>query len=74
LGNYSLSLWFFPQVPSTVFTSIEYSCCGLSEEEAEAQLGPDGIEVYHAYYKPLDYIIPQKDAAQCYIKVVNAEV
>ena len=26
-------------IPTTVFTPLEYSCCGLSEEEAIAKLG-----------------------------------
>lgn len=33
------------QVPTTVFTPLEYSCVGLSEEEAEKRHGKDGIEV-----------------------------
>jgi len=30
-------------VATTVFTPLEYSACGLSEEDAEAQLGKDNI-------------------------------
>jgi thioredoxin reductase (NADPH) len=30
---------------TTVFTPIEYSCVGLSEEDAAAKHGPDGVEV-----------------------------
>lgn len=33
------------QVPTTVFTPLEYGCVGLSEEEAEKRLGKDGVEV-----------------------------
>ena len=28
-------------------------------------------KVYHAFYKPLEYTIAEKDASQCYIKVVG---
>ncbi len=28
-------------------------------------------KVYHAFYKPLEYTIAEKDANQCYIKVVG---
>ena len=34
-------------VPTTVFTPLEYSKCGLSEEEALAKFGQDDIEIYH---------------------------
>ena len=33
------------QVPTTVFTPLEYSCVGLSEEGAMSQFGPDSVEV-----------------------------
>jgi len=52
-----------------VFTPLEYSCVGLSEESAITKFGEDNIEVYHAYYKPLEYSISGIPADQCYIKV-----
>jgi len=52
-----------------VFTPIEYSFVGLSEENAINEYGKNGIEVYHAYYKPLEYTVAQKSADSCYIKV-----
>ncbi|TKS77957.1 Armadillo repeat protein deleted in velo-cardio-facial syndrome -like protein [Collichthys lucidus] len=58
------------EVPTTVFTPLEYGCVGLSEEEAEKRLGKDGIEVYHAFYKPLEFTVAERDASQCYLKVV----
>ena len=33
------------QVPTAVFTPLEYSCVGLTEEEAEQKHGKDSIEV-----------------------------
>lgn len=32
-------------VATTVFTPIEYACCGLSEEDAIKKYGQDNIEV-----------------------------
>lgn len=26
-------------------------------------------QVYHAYYKPLEFTVAERDAAQCYMKV-----
>jgi thioredoxin reductase (NADPH) len=38
--NYSL-------IPTTVFTPLEYSKCGLSEEDAVTKYGKDHVEVFH---------------------------
>ena len=27
------------------------------------------VQVYHAFYKPLEFYLPDRDASQCYIKV-----
>ena len=32
-------------VPTTVFTPIEYGCCGLTEEAATEKFGEDSLEV-----------------------------
>lgn len=40
--------------PTTVFTPLEYSCCGLSEEQAIKKLGRENVSVYHIKYKPLE--------------------
>ena len=37
----------YVNVCTTVFTPIEYSCVGLSEDDAIAKYGCDGVEVYH---------------------------
>ncbi|XP_011671183.2 thioredoxin reductase 2, mitochondrial [Strongylocentrotus purpuratus] len=60
----------YEQVATTVFTPLEYSCVGLSEETATERYGEDHIEVYHAFYKPLEYVVPNKPAEQCYIKAI----
>lgn len=35
----------YQKVPTTVFTPLEYSCCGMSEEDAIAKFGEENIEV-----------------------------
>ncbi|XP_015284849.1 PREDICTED: thioredoxin reductase 3 isoform X2 [Gekko japonicus] len=57
-------------VPTTVFTPLEYGCCGLSEERAIEQLGQENIEVYHTLFWPLEWTIPARDNNTCYAKVV----
>ncbi|XP_077943719.1 thioredoxin reductase 2, tandem duplicate 2 isoform X2 [Gasterosteus aculeatus] len=72
LAGLSAELMNYDNVPTTVFTPLEYACVGLSEEDAEERHGKDGIEVYHAFYKPLEFIVAERDASQCYLKVVCA--
>ncbi|NXI22524.1 TRXR2 reductase, partial [Sterrhoptilus dennistouni] len=70
LFGQSSELMDYDNVPTTVFTPLEYGCVGLSEEAAVQRHGADNIEVYHAYYKPLEFTVAERDAAQCYIKMV----
>jgi len=57
-------------VATTVFTPLEYGCVGLSEEAAIALHGEQEIEIFHAYYKPTEFFIPQKNVDRCYVKVI----
>jgi thioredoxin reductase (NADPH) len=66
----------YANVPTTVFTHLEYSCVGLSQEAAAAQCGnaDDGtprIEVYHAYFKPLEWTVTEREDNVCYVKVIT---
>uniref|UniRef100_A0A3Q2P1G8 thioredoxin-disulfide reductase (NADPH) n=1 Tax=Fundulus heteroclitus TaxID=8078 RepID=A0A3Q2P1G8_FUNHE len=70
LAGQSTALMNFDNVATTVFTPLEYGCVGLSEEEAERRHGKEGIEVFHAFYKPLEFTVAERDASQCYIKVI----
>jgi len=60
----------YSNVPTTVFTPLEYSCVGLSEEKAIAVYGAEQIEVYHAYYKPLEWTVAHREDNACYCKIV----
>ena len=67
LTNYNL-------VPTTVFTPIEYGCCGLSEEEALEKYGEGAIEVYHGNHWPLEWTVAHRPENACYVKlIVNVE-
>ncbi|KAM9330863.1 thioredoxin reductase 2, mitochondrial [Gastrophryne carolinensis] len=70
LFSNSAELMDYVNVPTTVFTPLEYGCVGLSEEEASACYGEDAVEVFHAFYKPLEFTVPGRDASQCYIKMI----
>ena len=42
-------------VPTTVFTPVEYSCCGYSEEEAGDVYDEENLEIYHMKNNPLEH-------------------
>merc|ERR1719231_741467 len=63
-------------VPTTVYTPLEYGCVGYTEAEAEKVFGPQGlkeasgIEVFHTYFKPLEWTIPHRGDNACYCKLI----
>merc|ERR1719354_832823 len=57
-------------VPTTVFTPLEYSCCGLAEEDAIEKFGLDKIEVFHSNFGPLEWTVAHHDPNTCYMKVI----
>ncbi|XP_041080933.1 thioredoxin reductase 1, cytoplasmic-like [Polyodon spathula] len=57
-------------VPTTVFTPLEYGCCGLAEEKAIELYGAENIEVYHSLFWPLECTVPSRDNNKCYSKIV----
>lgn len=60
----------YADVATTVFTPMEYGCVGMSEEQAAKQFGEENLEVFHAYYKPTEFFVPQKSVRSCYLKTV----
>jgi thioredoxin reductase (NADPH) len=58
-------------VPTTVFTPIEYGCCGLTEDEAKEKYGADNIATYHTEFKPLEWAYNKgRPDGDCYVKVL----
>ena len=57
-------------VPTTVYTPLEYGACGLPEEVAIETYGEANIEVFHSYYKPLEWTVPHRGDNACYAKLV----
>lgn len=45
----------YVNICTTVFTPIEYSCVGLSEDDAIAKYGKDNVEVYIREFMPLEW-------------------
>uniref|UniRef100_A0A915I7G0 Pyridine nucleotide-disulphide oxidoreductase dimerisation domain-containing protein n=1 Tax=Romanomermis culicivorax TaxID=13658 RepID=A0A915I7G0_ROMCU len=61
----------YHNVPTTVFTPIEYGCCGYSEEMAKEKFGEE-VVVYHSRFTPLEYTVARRkpDIDSCYAKVI----
>jgi len=57
-------------IPTTVFTPLEYSCCGYSEEDAIKKFGEEGILTFHRNVWPLEWTIPGKPNDTCYMKMI----
>lgn len=66
----STQIMDYDDVATTVFSPLEYGCVGLSEEAAVSKYGEENVEVYHAYYKPTEFFVPQKSVRYCYLKTV----
>jgi thioredoxin reductase (NADPH) len=63
----------YSMVPTTVYTPLEYGSVGLSEEEATARHGSEHIEVYHQYFRPLEWRLVKtglRSEGVCYAKVI----
>ena len=57
-------------VPTCVFTPVEYGCCGYTEEEAINKFGEENIEVFHRHYTPINWGIEEKESNVCYLKLI----
>ncbi|XP_071584690.1 thioredoxin reductase 1, cytoplasmic isoform X1 [Heliangelus exortis] len=60
----------YVNVPTTVFTPLEYGACGYSEEAAMEKFGEENIEVYHSHFWPLEWTVPSRDNNKCYAKII----
>jgi len=60
----------YETVCTTVFTPLEYGCCGLSEEDAEKKFGEEDLEVYHQSFWPLEWTVAHRPDNACYAKMI----
>lgn len=71
LFNNSNEQMDYENVATTVFTPLEYGTVGISEEVAIKRYGEDNLEVFHAFYKPTEFSVPQRNVKNCYTKVIS---
>ncbi|EPY87395.1 thioredoxin reductase 3-like protein [Camelus ferus] len=60
----------YVNVPTVVFTPLEYGCCGLSEERAAQEYQRENLEVYHTLFWPLEWTVACRDNNACYAKII----
>ena len=64
----------YVNVPTTVFTPLEYGCVGYSEEDAKLKFGAENISTYHTEFKPLEWAYNKgRPEGDCYVKVLVNE-
>lgn len=68
-GN-STELMDYTNVPTTVFTPLEYGCVGLSEEDAKNLFFADDIRCFHTEFKPLEWAFNKMIERASYVKVI----
>ena len=60
----------YETIPTTVFSPLEYSFVGLSEEAAEQRFGAGSFEVFHSAFTPLEWTVPGHQHNDCYMKMI----
>ena len=60
----------YNNIPTTIYSSIEYGCCGMSEEKANEYYGKENIKVYHSEFIPVEWNIDSENDVTCYMKVI----
>jgi len=58
-------------IPTTVFTPLEYGTCGYTEEDAKKVFGVDNIKTFHTSFQPLEWQYnKEREGGDCYVKVL----
>lgn len=60
----------YVNVPTTVFTPLEFGTIGLSEEDTELIFNKENVEVYHTYFTPLEHTVAKRGDNICYAKLI----
>lgn len=61
----------YRNICTTVFTPIEYSCVGYSEDDAIIEYGAENLEIYHRSFLPLEWSISHgRGHHECFTKAI----
>jgi glutathione reductase (NADPH) len=51
----------YTNIPTAIFTHPEAATVGLTEAEAKEQFGEDGVKIYRSKFRPMYYVLPNKE-------------
>jgi glutathione reductase (NADPH) len=54
-------LMSYTNIPTAIFTAPEAATVGLTEAEAKAQYGEEAIKIYRSKFRPMYYVLPNKE-------------
>lgn len=54
-------LMSYTNIPTAIFTHPEAATVGLTEAEAKEQFGEDGVKIYRSKFRPMYYVLPNKE-------------
>ena len=61
----------YVNVPTTVFTPIEYGAVGYTEVEAKEKFGEANIDTWHTEFRPLEWAYNKlRPEGDCYVKIL----
>lgn len=62
----------YNNVPTTVFSPLEYGTVGISEEDAKQKYGEKNIASYHSNFRPVEWQFNKErpDGENCYVKIL----
>jgi thioredoxin/glutathione reductase (selenoprotein) len=63
----------YVNVPTTVFTPLEYGSCGLSEEAAKQKFGTENLVIYKKTFTVLEYTVPYREEKGFIKLICNAK-
>ena len=60
----------YDNVPTAIFTPVEYACVGLSEEQAIRVYGVDNLEIYHLHYNSVENSFLKRELNTSFMKMI----
>jgi len=60
----------YNNIPTTVFTPLEYGSCGFAEEDAIKEFGEENVESFMTFFKPTSWNLSHREDNVCYVKLV----
>eukprot|EP00181_Compsopogon_caeruleus_P003452 CAMPEP_0184678290 /NCGR_PEP_ID=MMETSP0312-20130426/1032_1 /TAXON_ID=31354 /ORGANISM="Compsopogon coeruleus, Strain SAG 36.94" /LENGTH=485 /DNA_ID=CAMNT_0027126931 /DNA_START=53 /DNA_END=1511 /DNA_ORIENTATION=- len=60
----------YEDIPTAVFSQPSLGTCGLTEEEARAKLGDDGVVIFKTAFRPMKHTLTLREGEKTFMKLV----